>query len=519
MQVEITENKLVARFQYDPAIIADCKQLGMRWNPKNKTWWIPANIQNIELFSDIFPDSGIENRKPINNLFFEIPSYLMRHQKEALKIGRKHNRFGFFDDTGTGKTVTGLNLIRMHNVKALVVCPLSIIENAWIEDSAKFEPDLKIVNLWKISKDKQYNNLLQNCQVGVINFEQFKTQKKQLEKAGFNALLIDESSKIKSQKAAITKELTVFCENMHYVYLFSGTPAPNSELEYFTQIRIINPLLFGRSFYKFRTKYFDAKGYGGFQFDLKEEKRAEFLEKIASVSRVVCKADVVDLPDRTFNVRTVKLNTEERKAYNAMMRHMLLETDGGAITSANAGVKTMKLRQITSGFIIDTDDAGKILKLGTSKINELSDLLDEIGNNQAIIWTQFRYEAELVAKLLTKKNKPFGICNGDVSQSEKQQNIVDFKNGKMLYLIAHPRTIGHGVTLTNCSFSIDFSTSYSYEETAQKNDRIYRIGQKNACTYFSLIAENTIDEVIQRALKNKKKVESEILTYIQNWRG
>ncbi len=52
----------------------------------------------------------------------------------------------------------------------------------------------------------------------------------------------------------------------------------------------------------------------------------------------------------------------------------------------------------------------------------------------------------------------------------------------------------------------------------QSEDRAHRIGQKKSVTYIDLIAEDTVDEKIVKALRKKIDIASEILgEEIKDW--
>ena len=97
----------------------------------------------------------------------------------------------------------------------------------------------------------------------------------------------------------------------------------------------------------------------------------------------------------------------------------------------------------------------------------------------------------------------------------KNENIKAFQEGKTRFLIAHPKSGGMGLTFTNCSYMIWFSISYSQEEHSQANDRIYRIGQKNNCTYIYFLAKDTIDEIIYEALQKKQNLAMKCLEMLK----
>lgn len=520
MKLETKKARLILTSSYNKDTIAACKTMGMKWNPKTKTWSIADNLLNRKCLYRIFPilrssessPEGSSEAKTQHHI--DLPSYLMKHQKNAVQIASEQDRFGFFYDAGTGKTLLSLYIHKLHKVKTLLVCPLSLIEGAWMEDIAKFTPEIKAVNLWKIRKlhPRKMQEALESdfC---IINFESFKTEYDKLVKAGFEMLTIDESQKCKEPRSKISKILGKFSETVKYCYLLSGTPAPNGIHEYFTQIRMIDPLIWGKSFYKWRSKYFYSTGYGGYTWLINDENKKKLMADIAMVSEAIRKEDVLDLPETTDNKRIFQLSKIETARYREMESDLCAMIDEEtSITAPMAAAKIMKLRQISSGFLLDE---GQVYEFGKSKLNELKQLIDEIGNRQIIIWTQFIHEAAQITSMLTQKKKTYGVCNGTVSQVEKEINLTNFKAGMLQYLVAHPKTIAHGVTLTNCTDMIYYSNSYSYEELYQSRARIHRKGQKNICSYYFLLAAGTVDLIILSALGRKEKTDRAIMEYLK----
>jgi SNF2 family DNA or RNA helicase len=295
----------------------------------------------------------------------------------------------------------------------------------------------------------------------------------------------------------------------------SGTPAPNSPEEYWSQIKFCSSLL-PDSFYRFRNLYMklSRNGYDagfvhptklgemfrkGFKYTLKDEKA--FLNEIRPACFWAKKSECLDLPDTMDIVREVTLSDSQMKIYRDMKRYMVAEI-GNQIVMANVALtKLMKLRQITSGFAINTmGDATETTD--NSKINELLELLEEIGDKQVIIWIQFRKEIEMLSKHLSNFTTLYSLT------PDRDKSIEDFKTGKAKYLLAHPKSGGHGLTFTNCDTMIFFSIDYSFEGIEQAKGRIHRPGQVNKCTYFYLLAKGTLDYDIKQALDKKEDLQA-----------
>jgi SNF2 family DNA or RNA helicase len=461
---------------------------------------------------------------------------LMHHQAVGAKILERRS-IGLFFDTGTGKTLTVLSAIEtLMPLKVLVVCPLALLEDAWREDVNKFCPQLPLVNLHALTQLRRtqaltgFNSLAAG--IAAINFESFKTLEPLLMKWGPDLLVIDESSKMKSPKTQITKALLRFGEKSGArVACLSGTPAPNSEEEYYTQLKVLGAEV-PASFYAWRDELFDSAGYGGFKFILRADKKSTLKDQLASVAWHVHKDDVLDLPERTFTRRSVKLSKPEKQAYADMKEHMVAELmdEYGDITTVSVNMilqKIGKLRQMTSGFsYVD----GETVQIGDSKARALVDLLEEIGNHQVVIWAHYKEEYRMIREAIdtwTRTRQEIkdptvdpGVCveyHGGIPRTgDTRHNILQrFKLGNAQYLIASPQSIGHGVNLTQCSYMTWFSASHSYEQHHQCNDRIYRKGQRNACTYFHLVADTDLDPMLLDVVSNKANRSRTVLDFLK----
>ena len=103
--------------------------------------------------------------------------------------------------------------------------------------------------------------------------------------------------------------------------------------------------------------------------------------------------------------------------------------------------------------------------------------------------------------MLQSKGKSVSTAYSETNNLD--ESIRQFKHGETQYMIAHPKTLKFGVTFVQCTYAIYFSRSYDFEEYYQSHDRIYRKGQVNKCTFIKLIAEDTIDEIIDSVIDDK----------------
>ena len=361
--------------------------------------------------------------------------------------------------------------------------------------------------------------VLDKNHIGIINYESArKLPQVYLGHIGF--LILDESQRCRSQDSLTTKffigppngKSIGLADLVPYRLIMTGTPAPNSPIEYWGQMAVVDKKILGNNFYVFRASNFYAGGFCGYQWKVRSDRKDWIMDQVKSKAFYISKDECLDLPDQIFTHKTFQMSKDLQLAYDSMKKENLLSLKGATVLGIVELAKIMKLRQITSGFVIDQQ--GKAHKLSDDKFKLLDETLDEIGHDkQVIIWCQFHYE---IQELMLRLGDKVCALYGDMTQAAKEASIKDFIAGKRTYLVAHPKTGGVGLTFTNCSYNVYFSMDYSYESFKQSQDRTHRIGQSKKVTYISLLAEDTIDGIIYKALTKKQDISQTMLRMINN---
>lgn len=494
-----------------------------RWNKHRKAWEFPirsisAIVENLNIV--LSPEikrlyhqykAKEEDRKKkieyIQSLYTkdwskEYPR-LFRHQKIALEAAKQFDGYCLFLETGCGKTLVAIELIKYRRVPTLVVAPLSILEAVWVEEIEKFAPELKVINLWNHPGD-----LKKKADVYVVNYEQFK-KLPDVEKY-IKFLIVDESSKLKDPTTQISKAVLAYKDKIPYRLVMSGTPAPNSTLEFWTQVTFINPQLLGDNFYRFRNTYFYSYGFGNYQWAISRENREKIMSKIKEQTIFFSKTDALDLPEQIFEKRYIEMDKTQKKVYEDMFNENIAYFKDKVSISPTELAKLMKLREITSGFMFD--DKKDMVDISAKKLDILMEVLEEIGDRQATIFCNFKWE---IKKLKERLGDKAVTLSGDVPQRKKDKNIQMFKDNIVQYLIANIASAGHGLNLQNCNYVIYFSLSYSNEQHKQSQDRFHRHGQRNNVTYFYLLMKETIDEILYKVLVKKTNLLDECMRILK----
>ena len=457
------------------------------------------------------------------------------HQLKALEMSWNKEVFAYFMEMGTGKSKVLLDNIAMLYDKgkingALIIAPKGVYKN-WIDSEIPIhfvDHIQKQAVLWQAmitqSQQKKLNTLFEigvDLHILVMNVEALST-KKGVEFAmkfliSHNTLLaIDESTTIKNPGAKRTKAIVSLGKQAKYRRILTGSPVTKSPLDLYKQCEFLDVWLLGHhSYYSFRTRYalMRTANFNGRSVQIVVGYRHldELGEKLKPFSYRVLKEDCLDLPKKTFMKRIIQLTPDQQKIYQQMKQMALAEMNGKMITTVTVLTQLMRLQQITCGHF--KADDGTTQEINNNRIDELIDVLSEI-EGKTVIWAHWQRDVNQIIKAVIKEFGE-GCCvdyYGLTPQDERQKNIKKFQEDeKVRFFVGTPATGGYGITLTAASNMIYYSNGYDLEKRQQSEARIDRIGQTKPMPYIDILAEDTIDEKIVKALRKKVNIASEIM--------
>ena len=457
------------------------------------------------------------------------------HQLIALEKSNMKPNYAFFMEMGTGKSKVLLDNISMLYDKgkingALIIAPKGVYKN-WSDSEIPTHLvdhiDKKTV-LWQalINKSQQakLDTLFKpevDLHILIMNVEAFSTKKGLDFAAKFlschNALVaVDESTTIKNPGAQRTKNILRLSKLSKYRRILTGSPVTKSPLDLYTQCEFLDEYLLDfSSYYAFRTRYALMKtaNFNGrsIQIVTGYKNLAELSEVVKKFSYRVLKDDCLDLPPKTFMKRIIQLSPEQKRIYSQMKSMALAELNGKMTTTFNAITQIMRLQQITCGHF--KADDGSVQEIKNNRITELMDLLEEV-EGKAVIWAHWRHDIATIVREV-EKEYPGSVMTyyGDTSTDDRQKAIREMQDpeSKIRFLVGTPQTGGYGITLTGASTMIYYSNGYDLEKRQQSEARIDRIGQEKPMTYIDILAEDTVDEKIVKALRKKVDIATQVM--------
>lgn len=466
---------------------------------------------------------------------FKLKPY--QHQMEALERSFDKEEYALFCEMGTGKSKILIDTMSMlyDNGRiqgALIIAPKGVYKNWEQSEIPTHIPDhvLHDIIVWSPAQtQKQLKELERafaqnddNLKIVIMNIEAFSTEKGtnfalRFAKSKPILMVVDESTTIKNRSAKRTKNVIKVGEVSKYRRIMTGSPITQSPLDLFSQCDFLSPHLLGfQSYWAFQSRYAvtvkRSVGTHSFNKITGYQNLPELTTNLEKFSYRVRKEDCLDLPEKLYIQRRVELTDEQAKVYGQLKRLAVAELENGLVTAQNVLTQLLRLQQVCSGFV--KNDDGIISTLPHNKMNELLDVLEEV-DGKVIIWATFTNDILAIEKELKKVYGEQSVRTyyGETDVEQRQQTVRDFQdvNGPVRFFVGQPRTGGYGLTLTAAKTVIYYSNNYDLEIRLQSEDRAHRIGQKNKVTYVDIVTENTVDEKILKALRNKINIATQVL--------
>jgi len=449
---------------------------------------------------------------------------LWSHQKEA--ILKAKNKYALFFDPGCGKSRTALELYNKSCASKLIIfAPLNVCRN-WQNEILMFSTTKKTFLVAGQSKKKKIEELTRFVETNepcilIINLESVRSHEylTLLKKSNAQCVIADESHNFKSPTSLQTKGFLdlLLHLNPFYVYLLTGTPAPQGEMDLYTTFFVLEKTKL--PFYVWRKKYFidlneHRRGQQGYfpRFVVQSSSKVEF-QKLLQECSVSAKKDLVlDLPPLLHENIYCELSKEQRRHYDSMYEFLFaMDENGERLNASNVLARTLRLQQIVSGFLGEKP-------IENTRLQALDFAVQQTNGEQFIVWTIFQKTySQIFEHLLEKHNITSGFLTGEQSAEERHEYMTKFQAGKLRCLIANPRAGGVGVNLTAASYSIHYLKNFNLVDDLQCEARNYRGGSEihKRITRIDIIAQDTIDERITEALRSKKSIQDFILNLKQ----
>ena len=428
--------------------------------------------------------------KPITSL-----ESLFDYQRDIAATAITKGKYAVFADCGLGKTLILLEFARhaarATGQKVLIVSPLMVVRQTIAEAERWYGGDISIgrvdassLNYWLSSNDSL------DTQIGVTNYEAIREG---LEPGNLGALILDESSMLKSHYGAWGTRLIELGRGLEWKLCCTGTPAPNDRIEFANHAVFLDR---AKTVNEFLASYFVNRGQTNNRWELKPHALKPFYRSLADWSIFLTnpatygwKDNVETTPPIHIHVDEIDLTPEQRKAAQVLTGDLITANIGGI------GMRS-KLSQIAKG------------KNGmpTNKPAFIRQMIDSWPDESTIIWCNYNDEQDRMEKTFPEAVS----VSGATKESARESAIDRFVSGEVKILITKPKILGFGLNLQVATRQVFSGLKDSYEEFYQAVKRSNRIGSTKPLNVHIPVTELEMP-FVDNVLSKAKRVESDTI--------
>lgn len=453
-------------------------------------------------------------------------------QVEAMAFCATSPAAGIFIEPGMGKTAPMCALVRDDIVAQpanrpkrptlVIASGPDLLLDAWEPELENVAPELRVCNLnnqfARYSRIEPHDIFLVGRQT--LAFRQ-ATIRDGLKALGVKRVIVDESYTMANPDTVLATVLGNDWIDVPERILMSGLPAPMGEHQWWTQVNFLAPGLLPVNREEFMRQFFERNDEG--RKVVKPERREQLMQRVAKVglfrgqevSPLFKGSHILEhhceLPTSP-NVRASYdlMRDDLRLQLNRVIQEKHMGLAGFTQRTAQVFRRILRLRELTSGYIVD--ESGKWQLVSDYRFRKLDEVLDSLGDHQAIIWMIWDADFRMLPHVLPHRAGRAGFIWGATQNKTYRQGVRKrFRAGELQYLFTNPPCQRHGLTLFDprrdykCHHAVFFDYNYSLDEFEQAGKRLPRLGQDSVVANHVIICKDTIDETIYARLMQRRQ--------------
>jgi hypothetical protein len=417
----------------------------------------------VATFPDEYADKiGIKTRKRAATKYAPEP-FLFDYQRDITDMAIRRQRFAVFADCGLGKTLILLSYARYvqqllgKRKRVLILCPPMVIYQTIAEAERFWGDGLKIERVRAANLAEWLTS--DGDSIGICNYEALKEDTPQ---GKLGALILDESSILKSHYGEYAGICLRLGENLKWKLCCTGTPAPNDRIEFANHAVFLDRFPTVNSFL---ATYFINRGQTGERWELKPHALRPFYRSLSDwcvflsdPSVYGWKDNVSGLPPIHVHIESVPMTTEQEDWVRSHLGTLIAVRTGG-ITQRSA------LGQVAKGL-------WKGQSFATLKYDYMRELIDRWRQEEStLVWCLYDHE-----QARCKSTIGGGSLDGSTPMKVRRATVDAFKAREVDTLISKPKILGFGLNLQVATRQVFSGLQDSYESFYQCVKRSNRIG-------------------------------------------
>lgn len=353
----------------------------------------------------------------------------------------------------TCSTIIGVDYMQragMITGGVLIITTLTTIHGVW---KASIESTVPGALVEVVHGKTRAESLSKVADFYITNYESCRLNEKDFIKAiqdkRIGAVVIDELTHVGNSGSLRHKAIYNICNKsgVTHVWGLTGSPADNPEMVY-GMCRCVNQTNLPcttKSDWLNLTTY----QYGPEPYMRKPSAFApQVIHKAMQPAIRFSKANILDLPPVTTQVRTCNLSGEQKKRRDELKDEAVSILESGAvITAANGGVLLTKLMQVALGIVKDED--GVVHELNHK--DRTDTVLEAIAETprKTVIFCGYIAGIDMLVREIRAAGYSCEKVDGSVTGQKRSQILHDFQNKKDPHvLVCHPTTTAMGVELS-----------------------------------------------------------------------
>ena len=386
------------------------------------------------------------------------------HQSAVLDFALNAGKSAAFLDTGLGKSLIELEFARQcadeTGKPSLLLTPLAVA-GQMVREGQKFGIDARQI--------REQSEVGQG--VMVANYERLA----KLDPAAFGAVVLDESSILKSYAGRTRAMIEDAFAHTPYKLAATATPSPNDHTELGNHAEFLGVMRQQEMLSKW---FINDTATASQEWRLKGHAVADFWGWVASWSRCATLPSDLGgadagyvLPDVDRRIHTVAADRMENIAEG-----MLFRIPEMSATSFHEEKRLTLKQRCEMAAELATHD------------------------KPVTVWCETNDESAMLAKMIPDAREVHGALDAD----EKERRLLGFADGDYRVIVTKPKLAGFGVNWQHCAHAVFASISFSYEQHYQAVRRSHRFGQSETVRNDIVISdtEASIWEIIN--VKSKK---------------
>lgn len=449
-----------------------------------------------------------------------IPAEAFPHQVDGVRWLDRVKSGILGDEPGVGKT---FQACVASDARVVVVCPAAM-RVEWGREMNRWRPEYRVL---VVGGTKPYDQAeYEAADVIVINYDILKDHLEPLLNLDIRTVICDEAQYLKNMKQrGRERELdgSQRAKAVHQLlekgpekrFMLTATPIMNRVIELWSLLFMVDPVRWD-SYSKFGMRYCNGQlreqvVRGGRRIRMYDFSGASNTAELHSIltSRYMLRRtkDILNLPPKSRRTIMVPLPMDAARSYREAAKDFLkwVKDNGGvdALKKAQQAEALVKLTTLRHFVAVAKVDAA--IEWIVNHCEGTGRPLCVFAHHQdvtSVIAERLR-GMEFDSPQNGKRRFRVGTIIGGQSEADRTRAKDAFQDGQLDVIVCSIQAAGVGLTLTAASESLFVERAWRPSDLVQAEDRIWRIGSKNACMITYLDAKDTIDELIGQMLVDK----------------